>query len=71
MSTYLCGSLSNDEIWELLQSGLFNEREKRLAYLLFHCGKGPREIIRCTQEFSDIFEIYHLRHYIMERLCAM
>ena len=60
------------EFWELLQSGLFNEREKRLAYLLFHCGKGPREIVRCSQEFSEIYEIYHLRHNIMERLlCAL
>jgi hypothetical protein len=57
------------EVWELLQSMLLNEREQRLAYLLFHCGLGPQEIVHsCQQEFSDVDEIHRLRHTIMERL---
>ena len=57
------------ELWQVIQ-GLFpNEREQRLAYLLFHCGLKPREIVRfCTREFGDIREIYRLRRNIVERL---
>jgi len=59
----------NGEVWESLQLLLTNPREQRVAYLLFHCGLKPREIIRfCPQEFSDIQEIYRLRRNIMERL---
>jgi hypothetical protein len=48
---------------------LLNVREQRLAYLLFHCGFKPGEIVRCcSQEFSDVCEIYSLRRDIMERL---
>ena len=57
------------EAWENLQAMLPNGREQRLAYLLFNCDLKPREIVRsCPQEFSDIHEIYHLRHSMMERL---
>ena len=57
------------EVWEVIQSMLPNERERRLAYLLYHCGLKPREIIRfCPQEWSDIQEIYRLRRNIIERL---
>jgi len=59
----------NSEVWESLHMILSNPREQRLAYLLFHCGLKPREIIRfCPQEWSDVQEIYHLRRNIMERL---
>jgi hypothetical protein len=59
----------NGEVWESLQMLLSNPREQRLAYLLFHCGLKPREIIRfCPQEWSDIQEIYRLRRNIMEGL---
>ena len=59
----------NGEVWESLHMLLTNHREQRLAYLLFHCGLKPREIIRfCPQEWSDIQEIYRLRSNIMERL---
>jgi DNA-directed RNA polymerase specialized sigma24 family protein len=59
----------NGEVWEILQMILSNPREQRLAYLLFHCGLKPREIIRfCPQEWSDVQEIYRLRRNIMERL---
>ncbi len=44
-------------------------RELRLAYLLYHCGLKPREIVRfCPQEWSDVQEIYHLRRNILDRL---
>ena len=57
------------EVWEAIQTMLSDEREKRLAYLLFNCGLKPREIIRfCPQEWSDVCEIYRLRCNIMGRL---
>jgi hypothetical protein len=60
---------STNEIWEMLKALLANAREQRLAYLLFHCGLSPREIVRvCPQEWSDVQEIARLRRTIMERL---
>jgi hypothetical protein len=62
-------STENCEVWESLHMIFSNPREQRLAFLLFHCGLGPREIIRfCPQEWSDIQEIYRLRRAIMERV---
>jgi DNA-directed RNA polymerase specialized sigma24 family protein len=46
-----------------------NAKEKRLAYLLFHCGLKPREIVlHCPQEFNTVKDIYRLRRNIVERL---
>jgi hypothetical protein len=57
------------EAWDILKMLLSNPREVRLAYLLFHCGMVPREIVHvCPQEFDDIREVYGLRRTIMERL---
>ena len=57
------------EGWEILQALLPSEREQRLAYLLFHCGLSPREIVHfCPQEWSDVQEISRLRRNIMERV---
>jgi len=57
------------ELWEILQTLLPGTREQRLAYLLYHCGLKPREIVRfCPQEWSDVQEIYRLRRNILERL---
>jgi hypothetical protein len=62
-------STDKSEVWESLHMILSNPREQRLAYLLFHCGLKPREIICfCPQEWSDVQEIYHLRRNIMERI---
>jgi hypothetical protein len=62
-------STDNSEVWESLRMILSNPREQRVAYLLFHCGLKPREIIRfCPQEWSDVQEIYRLRRAIMERV---
>jgi hypothetical protein len=59
----------SSELWEILQTMLPNMREQRVAYLLFHGGLGPREIVRfCPQEFPDVHEIYRLRRSILERL---
>ena len=57
------------EVWEVIRSQLPGEREQRLAYLLFHCGLRPREIVHlCPQEFSEVGEIHRLRRHIFERL---
>jgi hypothetical protein len=57
------------EVWEALQTLLPDVRAKRLAYLLYHCGLKPREIIHfCPQEWTDIREIYRLKRSIIEQL---
>ena len=61
--------LESSEIWDNLKMVLPKGDELRLAYLLFHCGLKPREIMRfCPQEFSDVRDIYRLRNNIMHRL---
>ena len=58
---------SGSRLWERLLQLLADEREQRLAYLLFHCGLNPGEIVRCCpQEFSDIEEVYRLKRTILE-----
>jgi DNA-directed RNA polymerase specialized sigma24 family protein len=60
---------SSAEVWESVQTEPLNVREQRLAYLLFHCGFKPGEIVHCcSQEFSDVCEIYRLRRNIIERM---
>jgi hypothetical protein len=57
------------EVWDRLQALLSNERERRLAYLLYHCGLKPAEIVRgCPQEWSDVHEVARLRRIIFVRL---
>jgi hypothetical protein len=64
--------IDGNEIWETLQTLLPSERERRLAYLLYHCGMGPQEIVHCcSQEWSDVQEIYRVRRTIVERLLLM
>jgi hypothetical protein len=63
------GHLARSVIWDRLQAELSKQRERRLVYLLFHCGLRPREIVRYyPQEFDDIHEVYDLRRTIIERL---
>ncbi len=58
-----------DEVWAAIRHLLPDKRERRLAYLLFHCGLKPREIIQhCPQEFSSVQEIYRLHRNIIDRL---
>jgi len=57
------------ELWETIEALLSGEREKRVAYLHFHCNLKPREIIRyCPGEFTNEAEIYRLKRNIMERI---
>lgn len=56
-------------VWGRLQARLSNERERRLAYLLYHCGLEPAEIVRaCPQEWSDVREVARLRRSILMQL---
>ena len=56
-------------IWGRLQAVLSNQREQRLAYLLYHCGLEPAEIVRsCPQKWSDVHEVARLRRSILARL---
>lgn len=56
-------------VWDSLQAVLPNRRERRLAYLLYHCGLEPAEIVRaCPQEWSDVREVARLRRTILVRL---
>ena len=57
------------ELWDILKGLFSNQREQHLAYLLFHCGLKPREIMQfCSPEWSSVQEIYALRRIIMERV---
>ena len=62
-------SIDSQNVWKGIESMLIDERERRIAYLLYFCGLKPREIvIRCAREFDDVKEIYRLHHNIIERL---
>src|SRR5437763_723729 len=62
-------NFESNEVWDNLKKVLPNRIEQRLAYLLFHCGLKPREIMHfCPQEFRDVHDIYRLRNNIMNRL---
>ena len=59
----------SESLWENIQSLLCDERERRIFYLLYYCGLKPREVVmRCSQEFDEVKEIYRLNHNIIERL---
>ena len=60
---------NESELWETINNLLANERERRVAYLHFHCNLKPREIMRhCPGEFSNETEIYRIKRNIMERI---
>ena len=62
-------SYNQDDWWPIIASILANPRERRVIYLLYHCGLKPREIIqRCPGEFADEQEIYRLTRNGLERL---
>ena len=66
---YVEGHPKSREVWDWLQARLSSERERRLAYLLYHCGLGPGEIVRCyPQEWSDVHEMARLRRIILAEL---
>ena len=57
------------EVCDRLQARLSNQREQRLAFLLYHCGLEPGEIVRCCpQQWNDINEVAHLRRSIVMQL---
>ena len=59
------------ESWERLCGMLPTEREQRVAYLLFHCGLQPMDIVRTyPQEFSSLQEISLVRRTVIEQLLA-
>ena len=59
----------SNELWETIKCLLPNERERRLAYLLYINGLKAREIVHYRpEEFKDIQEIYRLTRNIVERL---
>ena len=61
--------LDSNKVWDRLQALLSSERERRLAYLLYHCGLDPAEIVRyCPQEWSDVHEVVRLRRTIFMQL---
>jgi hypothetical protein len=63
------GDSDSEEVWELLTTLHSNEREQRLAYLLFHCGLKPKDIVLMYPlEFNDVREISNLRCSIFKRL---
>lgn len=60
---------SGAEFWAVIKSLIPNEREQRLAYLLYHCGLKPRQIVQfCPQEFSNVQEIFRMTRNILDRL---
>jgi hypothetical protein len=59
------------EWWERIRGMLPTEREQRVAYLLFHCGLQPMDIVRTyPQEFSSLQEISLVRRTVIEQLLA-
>jgi hypothetical protein len=61
--------IENEFLWEGMQKLLYDERERRIFYLLYSCGLKPRDVVlRCPQEFPEVKEIYRLNHNIIERL---
>src|SRR5436305_5848333 len=63
------GHDNSSEIWKDIQSLLSSAREQHLAYLLFHCGLKPKEIVQSYPlEYSNLKEILRLRYKVMSGL---
>lgn len=57
------------DLWNAIKGLIPTRREQRVAYLLFHCGLKPREIVKfCADEFPEVREVHRLRRNIVERL---
>jgi hypothetical protein len=62
-------STTESEVWEMLAEMPLDNREQRLAYLLFNCGLRPKDIVHTfPEELYDVHEISLLRCTIIERL---
>lgn len=65
----LAKSSKQSDVWELLGTLLPDVREQRLAFLLFHCGLGPKEIVLTyPHEFPDLEEISRLRCRLIQQV---
>lgn len=61
-----------DALWNDVRHLLQESAEQRIAYLLFHCGLTPDEIVhRCSTEFPNLQEVLHLRYVVLTKLCSM
>ena len=57
--------------WERIRGMLPTEREQRVAYLLFHCGLQPEEIVHLyPQEVGERQDISRVRRTVIGRLLA-
>lgn len=57
---------NSQNIWGSIEGQLSNPRERRMAYLLFHCALKPFEIVdNFPNEFSNVYEISHVRRNIL------
>jgi hypothetical protein len=57
------------DVWDSLKKVIPNGNEQRLAYLLFHCGLKPRQIMLfCPNEFHDVHDINRMRSNLLNRL---
>ena len=57
--------------WERIRGMLPTEREQRVAYLLFHCGLPPEDIVRLyPQEVGDWQDICRVRRVVIGGLLA-
>src|SRR5216683_3017915 len=55
--------------WECMQQLFPDGRERRVAYLVFHCNLSPQDIFCfAPQGFRDVQEIRHLRLHMLERI---
>ncbi|HEX6109744.1 MAG TPA: hypothetical protein VFZ02_10075 [Ktedonobacteraceae bacterium] len=62
-------STTGSEVWEMLEKMPLDNREQRLAFLLFNCGLRPKDIVHTFPEESyNVHEISLLRCTIIERL---
>jgi hypothetical protein len=61
--------LDIERVWVSMQTLLYNERERRVFYLLYVCGLKPREIVLwCTEECPEVKDIYRVNQNIIGRL---
>ncbi len=57
--------------WERIRGMLPTEREQRVAYLLFHCGLQPEELVHLyPQEVGERQDISRVRRTVIGRLLA-
>jgi hypothetical protein len=56
------------ELWEEITKILPDERELRIAHLIFRCNLKPRQIVQLfPREFDNVQELYRVRKKIFDR----